>query len=132
MAVKMVICKAYKIGIIAIAFGLTAGCQSANQQMNARIKDNTYPDLLAVPPAPNTVRTDKDWSELASDLAGKEKSLRSLKAARDFSEDEWDKRWADKAAAAMEKNPKNGPIPNMDEALAWAARLRAKMEKHKN
>ncbi len=135
MAVKMSFCKGLTKKILRVpllfTFLVTGACQSAGNQMSARLNDDTYPDLLTIPPAPKNVKTEKEWSNLAKELDQKERYVRTLPNARDYDARQWDMKWADKATKDLEKNPKNGIIPDIKEAEAWAARLRAIMDKHK-
>lgn len=128
----MTICKGLKFAFVFGAFALICACQSSNQAMANRSKDDTYPDLLAIPPMPTSIKTEKEWALISGDVEKKAKFIRTLPAARDYDEREWNIESLKKSAKIVNQNSKNAPPPNMDEALAWAARLRATMEKHKN
>lgn len=105
-------------------------CQSSAQIMSARLNDTNYPDLLKIPPAPTSVKTDSDWSKMASTLSNDERVLRKNPMASDYNSANWNTEWAKKSSDIIEKDPKNADVPNIDAAVDWAARMRAIMDKH--
>ena len=87
--------------------------------------DQGFPDLRKIPPIPTDMKSDKDWSLHKDKLEVRRLEIESAPNSRLATKEESDITWAQSAKTILEKDPRAQPAKPDEEALAWAARMRA-------
>lgn len=90
-------------------------------------KDENYPRLADIPQPPKNMLSMDDWNKEKTALIYVHKTLIDNKLSQTPRQEDLKTDWALKLQKDFNSNPRLEEAPNMDEALEWAARMRAKL-----
>lgn len=88
-------------------------------------KGENYPKLVDIPNVPNNLMTKDDWNKEKEILVNSHKNLLNNKKSIAPTKKELDSDWAIKTRDDLLRDPRSYDAPKMEDALLWAARMRA-------
>ncbi len=93
-------------------------------------KGEDYPKLVNIPAKPREMYSDAQWNTQQKSLEKTSIVIASNPNSRDLTKEEKKTDWADAAIADFEINPKAQTPVITEDANAWAARMRAILDKN--
>lgn len=88
-------------------------------------KGENYPKLADIPPVPKNLMTIEDWKKEKTALVKNQKTLVNNKKSLAPTIAETDVKWAEISRDKLLRDPRAQDAPKMEDALLWAARMRA-------
>lgn len=93
-------------------------------------KGEDYPKLVNIPAKPREMFSDAQWNLQQKSLEKTGNIIASNPNSRDLTAEEKKTDWATAAIADFERNPKSQTPVVTEDAAAWAARMRAILDKN--
>ncbi len=129
---KLVMMAAAQLAVCALLSGCITKVRDSVQNLPESValvshnaNDRGYPDLSKIPPVPTNMKTDADWADHQNKLESQRVQLENAPNSRQPTAQEADIKWSEPLKVVLENDPRFAPAPKDENAIAWAARMRA-------